>query len=419
LVLLISGVVVGINLSKRRNVVSSPSPLGLGLATRVHKIISFCAQPGNDRKSFESLLDDSLISKLQQMNNDLVTVLGDRNSINITMCNPRSLATLQMTTLSDASGDSKDLDLPLFGLWMFYFSTDGPNWEINTNWASSEYDRCQWYGIMCSSDNQVERITLTQNRLKGTLPQELFLVTSLTSLDLNSNNLWGTVPPEIQYLASMRQLVLANNVLSGSCPPSIWALTNLEVLNIENNDLTGHIDEDSGIFDLTKLEVLSLLGLNMKGSIPTQIGYLSRLSSLDVSLNFFESTLPTEIGLLSYLRLLNLSGVGLMGKVPTQIGHLTQLQVFWINDNLLSGQIPSEIGLLSKLRDLGLAKNQFSGSIPFEFSRLSEIDYLDMSDIPKLSGSLDGFCKNVTVSPTDTAVQLGGTPIRCPCCFEG
>jgi len=54
-------------------------------------------------------------------------------------------------------------------LKVLYDSTDGPNWF--TGWDfSSELSFCEFYGITCDNLDQITRIDLYNNGLRGTLP---------------------------------------------------------------------------------------------------------------------------------------------------------------------------------------------------------------------------------------------------------
>ena len=49
-----------------------------------------------------------------------------------------------------------------FGLAVFYYSTNGGNWENDENWLSGE-EECIWNGIVCSTEsNDVTSILLSK-----------------------------------------------------------------------------------------------------------------------------------------------------------------------------------------------------------------------------------------------------------------
>lgn len=60
------------------------------------------------------------------------------------------------------------------------------------------------------------------------------------------------------------------------------------------------------------------------------------------------SSLPTDIGRLTSLETIDMNGSDLYGDLPSEIGMLTQLRELDLSSNLLSN-IPSEIGSLTLL----------------------------------------------------------------------
>lgn len=59
----------------------------------------------------------------------------------------------------------------------------------------------------------------------------------------------------------------------------------------------------------------------LNGSIPSEVGLMTSLMSLQLSGNSFSGGVPSAIGLLSSLFYLDLSSNALRGRVPTEIGQ--------------------------------------------------------------------------------------------------
>ena len=77
---------------------------------------------------------------------------------------------------------------------------------------------------------------------------------------------------------------------------------------------------------LTDLETLRFVGSKSGSVLPTEVGMLSKLQVLDLSLNNFEgSSIPSEIGNLSKLAYLDLSYCTLIGDLPSCITTLSML----------------------------------------------------------------------------------------------
>jgi len=116
--------------------------------------------------------------------------------------------------------------------------------------------------------------------------------------------------------------------------------------------------------------------IQLSGSIPTQIGYLRRITVLVLSFNQLTGTIPTQIGNLESISILGLSFNTLSGTIPTQIGYLRRSTFLVLSSNQLSGTIPTQIGNLESISYLALTANQLSGTIPTQIGNFKGITYL-------------------------------------------
>ena len=73
---------------------------------------------------------------------------------------------------------------------------------------------------------------------------------------------------------------------------------------------------------------------------------------------------------------LGLVGNNLRGEIPTEVGELFSLSVLALWDNQLNGEIPAELGNLANLKSLFLDANDLSGKIPAELSNLNSLTEL-------------------------------------------
>lgn len=127
------------------------------------------------------------------------------------------------------------------------------------------------------------------------------------------------------------------------------------------------------------VSTLSLEAYNLKGSLPSELGNLLKLKSLDVNNNELIATIPPVLGNLSRLESLDLDINQLTGTIPPELGNLLRLESLNLDINKLTGTIPSELGNLVRLELLDLFKNRFTGTIPAELGNLSGLEslYLD------------------------------------------
>ena len=129
-------------------------------------------------------------------------------------------------------------------------------------------------------------------------------------------------------------------------------------------------------------------GLSVR--IPTEIGLLQQgLTKLMISSNaFMTGTIPTEIGLLTRLQQLFLVNINLVGTLPSELGSLQQLTVLALNHNALSGTIPSEIGQLRRVHNLNVQSNALTGTVPTALGSLSLLTMMALANNAGLTGTL-------------------------------
>lgn len=133
-----------------------------------------------------------------------------------------------------------------------------------------------------------------------------------------------------------------DNLLSGSIPSTIGKLLNVQTLDIHKNAL--------------------------QGSIPTQISGMQSLLTLFLHKNLLTGQLPATIGNLSALRDLKVSHNELTGVIPASFGKLQALVRLAIDQNKVGGSIPEELGLLKeRLKVLHLQGNRLNGLLPVFF----------------------------------------------------
>jgi len=88
----------------------------------------------------------------------------------------------------------------------------------------------------------------------------------------------------------------------------------------------------------------------------------STLVSLEMSDGFLVGRLPTEIGLMTNLKLFNAASNDFHGPLPSQIGQLPILELLDLSENLISGELPSqELSSLTRLKHLSLSRKKKSG----------------------------------------------------------
>ncbi|CAO2143569.1 unnamed protein product [Urochloa humidicola] len=256
---------------------------------------------------------------------------------------------------------------------------------VSGNWNSSS-NPCQWNGVNCSGSSIPA--VVTQLSLSGfgltdaTILSSICHLDTLQSLDLSKNffaSLPGQHPP---------------------CPKK----DGLQTLNFSNNRLSGQPGNFSGF---PNLEVLDLSFNYLSGSISTQLTYLPKLRSLNLTSNYFESPVPATMvpsleelalsgnrfsghilmGLFGYadLALLDLSCNNLTGKILDEFLSFPRLSSLLLSSNNLSGAIPKSLLNLTVLCRFAANQNRFRGATPKGITK--NIRMLDLS-YNNLSGQI-------------------------------
>jgi len=241
----------------------------------------------------------------------------------------------------------------LLALATFYFATNVEvnvtanvtSWTNNTFWLSYNVSECLWYnqasdsvGVedACDADLFLTTLSLEENNLTGTLPQDGFFerMVALEELDMEDNNLSGTLPSTVATMMLLQDLDLSDNQLTGTLFSELGDMTNLEYLDLSNNVFEGPLPSEFG--SMISLQVLYLEGCELTGTLPTEMANMIALEVLDVSFNdFLTGSIPTEIFLLPALQELDLEFSYFEGTIPPDIGNSTSLEVVILTGTLL------------------------------------------------------------------------------------
>ncbi|KAL3511199.1 hypothetical protein ACH5RR_030600 [Cinchona calisaya] len=197
-------------------------------------------------------------------------------------------------------------------------------------------------GNLQSAAGRWEELDLSSNHLTGSIPAWLGSF-HLSLLNLSVNSLSSKIPSTFTNFKDLSELDLHSNKLSGSLN---WLFQmgksftgELSNVDLSNNRFTGDI-EQIGKGRQLEISYLSLSHKFLRGELPTSVGSLGRLLSLDLSYNQLNSVLPESLEKASYLTNLNLQKNQFTGKIPQGFLKLKYLEELNLSDNLLSGEIP-------------------------------------------------------------------------------
>ncbi|KAB2095578.1 hypothetical protein ES319_A01G047900v1, partial [Gossypium barbadense] len=299
--------------------------------------------------------------------------------------------------------------------------------------------------------SSLQKINLRNNYLFGSIPSGSHDFLSLALIDFTFNNFTGHIPSDMfDHLPNLKNLGLSYNMLSGKIPASLCKCKELQILSLSYNQFGGNLPIEIGNLSMLQmlligdnnfegkmlnLEATNLTSLGMSflssltncrgleflifsknplvsgelpglvgnlsgtlqrfyasacsisGIIPSEIGNLSRLISIELVENKLTGTIPTTIGGLKELQSLSLENNKLEGSIPFELCHLNKLAFLLLTNNKLSGPIPACLGNLISLRNLFLGSNMFSSSIPSSWKGLNDLLILNLS-YNSLSGPL-------------------------------
>ncbi|KAK3238556.1 hypothetical protein CYMTET_51439 [Cymbomonas tetramitiformis] len=148
-------------------------------------------------------------------------------------------------------------------------------------------------------------------------------------------------------------------------------------LNINNVGVTGTIPTEIG--QLTRLTRLKLANNDMQGTIPSEIGKLT-LHNRQMSLQNLglAGTLPTELGAVTSTRAMLFGGNSFSGTLPTELGELRSLTGLWLAANSLTGTLPTELGSWTIVKSIGLESNSLTGTLPAQLTQLTAVTALSV-----------------------------------------
>ncbi|PPR88196.1 hypothetical protein GOBAR_AA32497 [Gossypium barbadense] len=260
------------------------------------------------------------------------------------------------------------------------------------DWATDIPDVCRgrWHGIECmpDKDNVYHIVSLSFGALSDdtafpTCDQtKSYLSESITKLPhlrtLFFYRCFTCNPQPIpkflgQLGSTLQTLVLRENRHIGSIPAELGNLTRLRVLDLHKNNLNGSVPS------LVKIDFSHN---RLTGSIPDSFSGLKELILMDVSYNRLSGPFPTSLSSLTSLQALILKG-NQMGStaIPSDcFDGMKDLMILVLLNMNLHGPIPESLGRLNSLRVAYLDGNHFNGSIPSNFRDLKNVSELRLND---------------------------------------
>ncbi|XP_040948932.1 receptor-like protein 15 isoform X3 [Gossypium hirsutum] len=231
-------------------------------------------------------------------------------------------------------------------------------------------------------------LNMSNNNLKGTLPECFYNFTSLESLDLSSNQLSGDVSA-LKSLTSLVELRLSNNYfkIPSSLEP-FFNLSKLKHFNADNNTI--YIESEmQPLAPRFQLNLISLSSCGYVGQFPHILFHQHDLRQVYLSNNNFREGFPNWLlNNNTNLERLVLANSSLLGHFELPFLPHTDLSYLDVSENSFYSNLPIDIGeKLPSLLFLNMSKNLFRGSIPSSIGDMNFLEALDLSN-NQLSGGL-------------------------------
>ncbi|KAL5550447.1 hypothetical protein UlMin_000623 [Ulmus minor] len=214
-----------------------------------------------------------------------------------------------------------------------------------------------------SIPNSMEYLDLHLNHLQGKIP---ILPLNATYIDFSSNNFTGSIPSCIGYNLSLASFFsLSNNSIRGVIPESICMASSLEVLDFSKNSLNGTVPECL-FTEKMALGVLNLGNNSLSGPIPNTFSGKCSLKTLDLNVNVIEGQIPKSLASCYELEVLNLGNNNLIDEFPCLLMNISSLRVLVLRSKKLYGSIECLNASVTwaMLQIFDLAHNNFSGKLP-------------------------------------------------------
>ncbi|XP_034202358.1 receptor-like protein EIX2 [Prunus dulcis] len=279
-------------------------------------------------------------------------------------------------------------------LWLSNYNTSLVHLDLSFNQLAGSIPDV--FGNMSS----LAHLDLYSNQLEGGDPHSFARLYSLQYLDLSSNNLSGQLSKFVQILFStcaqnsLEELHLSENDLAGSLPESIGLMSKLQTIDFSMNSLEGEISE-TYFSKLSKLQYLDLssnllvLDIHADWIPPFQLEFIN-LGSCKMGPDF-----PKWLQTQKKLSYLDISDAGISDILPSWFWSLCRNVEFMnFSSNQIRGTFANLIVEFSYFPILDLSSNKLEGPIPLVLSTAS---YVDLS-YNKLSGSISFLCSSAAIS---------------------
>lgn len=243
------------------------------------------------------------------------------------------------------------------------FTKDGGSFTLdiqtNQNWTYAIVEKTPWYTLQ--RDGSKLTIIAAKNNfmpLSGTINITYGLINVAVSVKQDGI-------PTGNELDRQVLIALYETMGGAGWTGAKWDIT--APLTVDNAATKWSGVTVTNVNGVARVRELKFGGKNLKGPIPSAIGFLSELITIDFNNNNQQltGTIPPSMGNLANLTNLTLSRSGLTGTIPVEFANLTKLALLQMHTSKFTGPIPA--GVFSKMPNLSsveLRLNNFTGDLP-------------------------------------------------------
>jgi len=177
---------------------------------------------------------------------------------------------------------------------------------------------------------------------------------------------WDGIECDNDDKKTVVSISLPSSDLSTTIPSQLGQLKSLQTLNLRENIVWGFIP--TAVAALTELEIFDVAQNRLTGSIPRFSSTVLR--KFDASRNMLTGSLPSDVGASHQLMTLyDAMYNSLTGTIPKSFKEMRNLVTLSLSENGFSGTIPPNLGDLRQLKYLYLDNNNLVGVIPPNVAR--------------------------------------------------
>ncbi|KAK9673023.1 hypothetical protein RND81_12G140700 [Saponaria officinalis] len=257
-------------------------------------------------------------------------------------------------------------------------------------------DCCLWEGVGCDNvTSYVNRLDLhvpscdfdwSWSMISAKLDRSLVELSRLNYLELSCIDFQGSqIPGFIGSFKHLRYLNLSNSNFVGVVPSQLGNLTRLHTLDLStpfSDSLSSDLNWVSRLVSLRHLNMNNVYIYRSMNStrmlnMPPLLGSL-QLSNCQLNVPTFTS-LFSNFTCISTIQQVDLSYNNLEGSLPIVFVNMTSLRYLGLSGNQISGSILYWLKNMRKLQHLDLSSNLLEGPFPRVFANVTSLRYLSLS----------------------------------------